>query len=156
MVCTSYYKSPIGLIKLKEENQQIVFIDFVKTNTKKLSQIKSKIILSAIKQLDEYFNGKRIKFTIPLALFGTDFQKCVWSELLKIPFGQIKTYTEIAKAIGHPRSARAVGQAMHRNPIAIIVPCHRVVGVNGLTGYAGGLSKKAWLLDHEDARVLNM
>lgn len=101
-------------------------------------------------QLEEYFNGKRKSFSVPLKPKGTDFQEKVWKELLKIPCGEVKTYGEIAKALGNPKSARAVGLACNKNPIIILIPCHRVVGKNGnLTGYACGLDMKKKLLSIE-------
>ncbi len=107
-----------------------------------------------LKQLDEYFQGKRTVFDVPLSLVGTTFQKRVWEALLAIPYGKTATYKEIAASVGNIRSTRAVGGANHRNPVSIIVPCHRVIGASGgLTGYGGGLSRKAWLLDHEKKHV---
>lgn len=104
----------------------------------------------AAKQLREYFAGKRKDFSLPLELKGTDFQKKVWRALQKIPYGKTVTYSDIAKSIGKPKAVRAVGQAINRNPISIIIPCHRVIGKDGsLTGYAGGLWRKEWLLKHE-------
>lgn len=101
-------------------------------------------------QLSEYFSGARAEFDIPLAPRGTPFQKLVWQELRQIPYGQTRTYGEIAAAIGKPRAARAVGMACNRNPIWLLIPCHRVVGRNGaLTGYAGGLDMKRKLLELE-------
>jgi methylated-DNA-[protein]-cysteine S-methyltransferase len=103
-----------------------------------------------VQQLSEYFEGKRTSFDIPLDVDGTPFQKAVWSELLRIPYGETRSYGDIAKAIGRPGAARAVGMANHDNPIAVVIPCHRVVGKNGsLTGYAGGLHLKAQLLSIE-------
>lgn len=101
-------------------------------------------------QLREYFEGKRTTFSVPLNLQGTDFQKRVWQELLKIPYGETRTYGQIAAAVGNPKACRAVGMANHHNPVMILVPCHRVVGSNGkLTGYAGGLEMKEQLLKLE-------
>lgn len=101
-------------------------------------------------QLSEYFAGSRKSFTVKLHVEGTEFQKAVWNALLRIPFGETRSYRDIAIAIGRPRAFRAVGQAIHRNPIGIIIPCHRVVGSNGaLTGFAGGIELKKRLLDHE-------
>jgi methylated-DNA-[protein]-cysteine S-methyltransferase len=106
------------------------------------------------RQLGEYFAGVRTKFTLPLALEGTPFQKSVWSVLLEIPYGATISYAELAKRVGTPRAARAVGGANARNPISIVVPCHRVVGADGaLTGYAGGEERKRWLLDFERQRA---
>ena len=102
------------------------------------------------KELDEYFSGTRYQFTVPLDVIGTDFQKEVWEELLNIPFGKTISYLEQAKKMGKPKSVRAVANANGANKISIIIPCHRVVGNNGtLTGYAGGLDRKRWLLDLE-------
>ncbi len=102
------------------------------------------------KQLTEYENGIRKSFDLPLHLKGTEFQKQVWNALLEIPYGETRSYQEIAIRIGKPKALRAVGGACNRNPIGIIVPCHRVIGKNGsLTGYAGGLSYKELLLNHE-------
>jgi methylated-DNA-[protein]-cysteine S-methyltransferase len=104
----------------------------------------------AVDQLEGYFCGALTKFTLPLVPAGTTFQLAVWKELLQIPFGETRTYGQIAKAIRQPKSARAVGLANNQNPIAIIVPCHRVIGANrSLTGYGGGIQRKRWLLQHE-------
>ena len=101
-------------------------------------------------ELKEYFDGKRKKFSIPLDAFGTPFQKTVWEELLKIPYGETRSYMQQSIAVGNPKSIRAVASANGQNKIAILIPCHRVIGDNGsLTGYAGGLNRKKWLLDHE-------
>ena len=103
-----------------------------------------------VKQLSEYFQGKRTRFELPLDVEGTPFQKSVWNELLRIPYGETRSYGDIAKALGKPAAARAVGMANHNNPVAIVIPCHRVVGQNGsLTGYAGGLHLKQQLLSIE-------
>lgn len=104
----------------------------------------------AIRQLQEYFDGERVTFEIPLAPDGTDFQRRVWMALRDIPFAQTVSYGDIAREIGNPKGVRAVGLANGRNPISIIVPCHRVIGQNGsLTGYGGGIERKRWLLEHE-------
>ena len=101
-------------------------------------------------QLGEYFAGDRVRFDVELCLAGTPFQQQIWRELLEIGYGQTTTYGQLAAGIGAPRAVRAVGMANGRNPISIIVPCHRVIGRDGkLTGYAGGLAAKRWLLDHE-------
>src|SRR5579863_5485902 len=101
----------------------------------------------ATDQLERYFAGERVQLACPLALHGTPFQLTVWNALTRIPYGETRSYTEIAREIGHPSAVRAVGAANGANPIAIIVPCHRVIGSNGaLTGYGGGLPTKAWLL----------
>lgn len=105
---------------------------------------------AAVEQLAAYFAGDLRRFDVPLAPRGTEFQRRVWDALRAVPFGTTVSYAELARRIGMPRAARAVGLAVGRNPIAIIIPCHRVVGSDGgLTGYAGGLALKSWLLDHE-------
>jgi methylated-DNA-[protein]-cysteine S-methyltransferase len=106
----------------------------------------------AVDQLGSYFTGKRVQFTCPLDLHGTPFQLKVWNALTRIPYGETRSYAEIAREIGHPSAVRAVGAANGANPVAIIVPCHRVIGSNGsLTGYGGGLPTKSWLLALETA-----
>lgn len=103
-------------------------------------------------QLAEYFAGERKVFKLPLAPRGTEFQQSVWKELCAIPHGQTRTYGELAASLGQPSAARAVGAATGRNPISIVIPCHRLVGASGsLTGYAGGIERKRWLLNHESA-----
>ena len=110
---------------------------------------------NATEQLAAYFAGELIEFDLPLNASGTPFQKSVWDALVKIPFGETASYVEIARNVGSPKASRAVGAANGRNPIAIVVPCHRVIGASGkLVGYAGGLDRKSTLLDHE-ARVLS-
>lgn len=104
----------------------------------------------ACRQLSDYFSGTRHTFTLPLAPLGTPFQQQVWQALLSIPHGAHQSYKDIALSINNPKAMRAVGLANSRNPIALLIPCHRVIGANGkLVGYAGGLERKAWLLDHE-------
>ena len=111
----------------------------------------------ATRQLREYFDGERRSFELPLAARGTDFQRRVWSELKKIPHGRTRSYGEIAEAIGQPTASRAVGAANGRNPISIVVPCHRVIGASGaLTGYAGGMDRKRWLLNHEAEALIGV
>ena len=111
------------------------------------------LLQDTMRQLQEYFAGTRKSFSIPLDLQGTDFQKKVWNVLLSIPYGETRSYSDIARAIGKPDAVRAVGAANGRNPLSIIVPCHRVIGQNGsLTGYAGGLEIKKMLLDLENSQ----
>ena len=110
------------------------------------------ILAEACGQLADYFAGTRVTFELPLAPAGTDFQRRVWDALRTVPYGDTSTYGKVARALGEPQAVRAVGAANGRNPIGIIVPCHRVVGTDGsLTGYAGGLDRKRWLLRHEAA-----
>ncbi|MGM9734097.1 MAG: methylated-DNA--[protein]-cysteine S-methyltransferase [Prevotella sp.] len=107
-------------------------------------------ITAALRQLDEYFRGGRRTFDLPIRLCGTDFQKAVWHQLSLIPYGTTISYSTLASLIGNPNAARAVAQACHRNPLAVIIPCHRVIGANGsLTGYASGVERKRGLLDIE-------
>ena len=141
--------SPVGEIAIFAENEKIIRLD-LKTKEKADSVITEKVLLKAEKQLFEYFSGKRKTFDLEFEFSGTEFQKSVWNELLKIPFGETKTYGKIAKAIGKPKAARAVGSACSKNLLAIIVPCHRVLGASGkLSGFAFGTETKKWLLDHE-------
>jgi methylated-DNA-[protein]-cysteine S-methyltransferase len=113
------------------------------------------VLKPVVDQLEAYFCGSLTEFDLPLDPVGTDFQQLVWKALLKIPYGETRSYGEIAKAIRQPRAARAVGLANNQNPLAIVVPCHRVIGANGsLTGYGGGMQRKRWLLQHE-ARFVN-
>lgn len=108
------------------------------------------ILDRAARELDAYVRGTRTAFTLPLAAVGTPFQRAVWDALVAIPFGQTRSYSEIAATIGRPRAIRAVGTANGMNPISVVVPCHRVIGSGGdLTGYAGGVDRKRWLLEHE-------
>ena len=110
------------------------------------------LVSEAARQLREYFGGQRRSFDLPLELAGTEFQRRVWAELLKIPYGETRSYSEVARAIGKPRAVRAVGSANHANPIAIVVPCHRVIAADGgLAGYGGGLDRKRLLLELEGA-----
>ena len=108
------------------------------------------VVREAVQQLNDFFNGKRSEFDLPLDPDGSEFQRAVWKELTRIPFGKTISYGELAKRIGKPDAPRAVGLANGKNPISIIVPCHRVIGSSGkLTGYGGGLDRKEWLLEHE-------
>ena len=108
----------------------------------------------AVEELQRYLAGERVSFTCPLDLRGSPFQLAVWQELCRIPYGQTRSYGEIARAIGRPTASRAVGMANGTNPVALIVPCHRVIGANGtLTGYGGGLSTKSWLLSLEGVKL---
>lgn len=110
---------------------------------------------AALIQLQEYFQGKRQTFDVPLSLHGTPFQVKVWKALQAIPFGETRSYRDIARAVGQPKAVRAIGAANNKNPIPIIIPCHRVIGSNGsLVGYGGGLDKKEWLLEFERGRLL--
>ena len=151
MYCEAYYLSPLGWIKIKAEGKYIIALYFVdgEENFTAVPE-ENETIDKCMKQLDEYFHGSRVKFSIPFKLYGTPFQEEVWNNLQSIPYGRTKSYKDIAKKIGSANLSRAVGQTNALNPVAIIVPCHRVIGSNGdLTGYAGGVDRKKWLLDFE-------
>lgn len=145
---TCYYQTKIGRIKIAQEGDAIVEINV--TDSEEKSERETPLIKKTIKELEEYFEGKRKIFDIPISIKGTEFQEKVWEALLKIPYGETKSYEDIAKMVGCPKGARAVGMANHNNKIIIIIPCHRVIGKNGkLVGYAGGLPVKEKLLQIE-------
>jgi len=150
MKTTYYYNSPMGTIKLICSDEFLQEVHFVKEEGENPKNL-SKIVSTCKEQLDEYFAGRLKKFSIPLEFVqGTDFQKKVWEVLQSIPYGQTRSYQDIAIQIGNPKAVRAVGGANNKNPIAIIVPCHRVIGKSGkLVGYAGGVEKKEMLLKLE-------
>lgn len=149
---TGYYLSPVGWLQLTADNDCITHISFVQ-NPESNSGYSSVLELCQ-RQLEAYFNGTLTEFSVPLCFNGTPFQKRVWEALQTIPFGETLSYGELAQRIGNPKACRAVGGANNRNPIAILIPCHRVVGAGGaLTGYAGGVERKQLLLEHEQ-RVL--
>lgn len=148
MHCIYKYNSIIGDIFISADENSLLSVKFVNHNF--IENKENKIIRQTIKQLDEYFRGKRKKFELPLNPKGTEFQKKVWLQLMNIPYGKTATYKDIATLIGDSNASRAVGNANNKNPIAIIIPCHRVIGSNNkLTGYAGGLDKKEKLLNLE-------
>ena len=144
-----FYETPVGKLCIGEENGTITRIAWSKIPTEYLLE-ETELIRRCKRQLDEYFSGERKVFDLPLAPKGTMFQQKVWNALTEIPYGETRTYGEIAAAVGNPKAARAVGMANNKNPIGIIIPCHRVVGANGkLVGYAGGMEKKEFLLELE-------
>lgn len=152
---TDYLESPIGTIEIVASSAGLYSVKFIDEKPKKIKgKIKSnKIIIQTKKQLKEYFAKKRTSFELSLDLGGSDFQNKVYNEIAKIPFGQTITYTQLAKRMGNENLSRAVGTANGKNPVWIIIPCHRVVGMGGeLTGYAGGLWRKQWLLEHESPK----
>lgn len=151
-----YYQQtqcPFGTVHIYADDQHLKAVLFKPWNKIPAQNILNKsnsIIEQTQSQLDEYFKGKRNEFDLPIKADGTDFQQTVWQTLRKIPFGETWNYGQLAQAIGNKNASRAVGAANGKNPISIIVPCHRVIGANGtLTGYAGGLTIKEWLLTHE-------
>jgi methylated-DNA-[protein]-cysteine S-methyltransferase len=148
--------TPVGLLKIVATDVALAAILWENDDPKRvrlaplIEDIDHPVLLLVERQLGEYFDGTRKTFDLPLDFFGTAFQKRVWSELLNIPFGQTRSYSEIAHAIGKPRAFRAVGAANGKNPISIVAPCHRVIGKDGsLTGFAGGLAAKECLLGIE-------
>ena len=145
----AYYKSPLGSIEIVGARDSILSLNFV--DEELAGDVDLPFCLkTCLKQIDEYFRGKREVFLLKLDPQGTNFQKLVWQQLVKIPFGKVVSYGEIASTIGKPKACRAVGRANGSNPIAIIIPCHRVIGSDGrLTGYGGGLWRKEWLIAHE-------
>ena len=145
----SYYKSPIGILEIVCENNELVYLKLV--DKVENSFIENDFINSIKFQLDEYFGGKRKKFDIKISPKGTNFQKKVWFELQKIPYGQIKSYSYIAECVGNQNAQRAVGSACNKNPVMIIIPCHRVISKNGnLGGFVYGNKIKQKLLEIEN------
>jgi methylated-DNA-[protein]-cysteine S-methyltransferase len=149
---TGYYLSPLGVLQITTNEKYLNKIEFASNEDvmPKDNDSDSPVIKQTIEQLEEYFFQSRREFDIPLNLEGTDFQKKVWDQLGTIPYGYTISYAQLAKKVGDENAVRAVGSANGQNPIAIIVPCHRVIGNTGdLTGYSGGLWRKQWLLEHE-------
>ncbi|WP_408028494.1 methylated-DNA--[protein]-cysteine S-methyltransferase [Tenacibaculum litoreum] len=150
---TTYYKTPIGIAKINgDENgiQSISVLDEDTSATISIPKETPSCLQNCVAQLDEYFAGKRTVFDLQLNPQGTTFQQSVWNKLLNIPFGRTRTYLEQTKQLGDVKAIRAVASANGKNPIWIVIPCHRVVGSDGsLTGYAGGVWRKKWLLEHE-------
>lgn len=144
-----FYDTPVGKICIGEDNGAITRVTWTQL-PKSYIQEETELILRCKKQLEEYFAGKRKTFDLPLAPKGTAFQQRVWKALQDIPYGELRTYQEIALAVDNPKGCQAVGGANGKNPIAILIPCHRVIGKDGsMTGYSGGLEKKEWLLELE-------
>lgn len=156
----TYYPSPIGILKIEFNNQALLKVEFddhlreVKNNCQKNFYEDPKVLKIynlIFDQLNQYFMGKRNKFNIPIDLNGSSFELKVWKYLQKIPYGETLAYSEVAEAVGSPGAARAVGRANSRNPIAVIIPCHRVISADGkINGYANGVWRKRWLLEHEN------
>jgi methylated-DNA-[protein]-cysteine S-methyltransferase len=153
-VAFDYLETPLGLMEICSFENAISSLDFIsgprfKENHTDLHKV-------ARKQISQYFKGNLREFDLPIMLNGSEFQLAVWKQMLSIPYGNTVSYQEIANAIGKPKSARAVGGASGRNPISIIVPCHRVIGTNGkLTGYGGGIWRKERLLALEGRYLIN-
>lgn len=155
-----FARSPVGRLKLVASERGLVAILWdADDSTRRVAlppaerQNRHPVLVEAERQLADYFAGRRRRFTLKLDLRGTPFQRKVWRALLTIPFGETRTYGEIAKQLGHPNAARAVGAANGKNPVSIVAPCHRLIGSGGrLHGFAGGLKAKAALLKHERTR----
>jgi methylated-DNA-[protein]-cysteine S-methyltransferase len=160
---TLYYKeikSPVGKLKLVASSKALVAVLWEEERPNRVTlgmmnlDPQQPILIEAERQISEYFAGERIRFDLPLELNGTEFQKKVWQALREIPFGNTKSYLDLARAVGSPAASRAVGATNGKNPLSIVVPCHRVVGADGaLTGFAGGLKTKAALLALEARSV---
>jgi methylated-DNA-[protein]-cysteine S-methyltransferase len=148
----TYFLAPIGLLEISGSEKGITSVSFVANVDNVIEN--PPCLRECVSQLNDYFNGKRKSFNLKLDVEGTEFQKKVWNELLKIPYGKTVSYNDIAKKLGDKEAVRAVGNANGKNPVAIIIPCHRVIGSDGkLVGYAGGLWRKKWLLNFEHKDV---
>ena len=147
---TIYLNTPVGTLEIKGDIDGLAFVNFIDPEESE-SKIISESLQNTVQQLSEYFEGNRINFKLKLNPEGTFFQKKVWQQIKDIPFGKTASYQEIANQLGDPKAIRAAASANGKNPIAIIIPCHRVIGSDGsLIGYAGGLHRKKWLLEHEN------
>lgn len=146
---TTYYKTPIGTAKIVGDKNGIQSISVLDEDIETSKEI-PKELQNCVTQLDEYFAGKRTEFDLKLNPQGTDFQQKVWKELATVSYGKARTYLEQSKHLGDVKAIRAVASANGKNPIWIVIPCHRIIGSDGsLTGYAGGIWRKKWLLEHE-------
>ena len=146
---TTYIKTPLGIAKIIGDEDGISIISV--SDEGDSSSTIPMVLQEAVSQLNDYFEGKRNNFTFKLNPSGTEFQQKVWKGLLEIPFGKTMSYLELSKKLGDVKAIRAVASANGKNPLWIVVPCHRVIGTDGsLTGYAGGLWRKKWLLEHEN------
>ncbi len=144
-----YLDSPIGVLEVRGGAEGVSEVRFVEQQASKVGKL-ADCLRQAREQLNEYFLGVRQSFDLPLNLKGTAFQVQVWRGLERIPYARVVSYRDLAESVGRPRAFRAVGQANHRNPIPIIIPCHRVIGSDGsMTGYGSGVWRKKWLLEHE-------
>ncbi len=159
-----FYHSPAGLLQIESDKTCIITIAFIRGDNAKdipeTGKYTSEIIKNCIQELKEYFEGNRKEFTVPIHPDGTEFQKKVWGELIRIKYGTTKSYLQLAKLLGDEKSIRAIGSANGKNPIAILIPCHRVMDNDGsLVGYSGGLEAKKFLLlheqEHSDSTVRN-
>ena len=150
---TACYWSEIGPFEIVGTSKGLLTITFNKDPLVTDHDLPASIT-KCLRQLEEYFKGQRQKFDVSLVLEGTDFQKAVWRQLQKIPFGETASYGDVARAIDRPKAYRAVGNANNKNPVPLIIPCHRVIGSDGkLVGFGGGIWRKQWLLDHEKSLI---
>ena len=158
MVNAVVHSSPVGPLTLVSDGECLVGLHFEGWDPSADALHKSDTVTATTaRQLEAYFAGRLRTFDLPLAPAGTPFQQCVWSALREIPFGETRSYGQLAKAIGKPSAMRAVGAANGRNPIAIVVPCHRVIGADGsLTGFGGGIERKKFLLSLEQSKELRL
>lgn len=153
------YECAITKLTIVAEDGYITNISFSPTHMDKtcIEDTDDQLLKEAAKQIDEYMDGKRTIFTLPLNPKGTQFMKKVWAALTRIPYGETRTYKQIAETTGNEKACRAIGMINHLNPIAIVIPCHRVIGTNGkLTGYAGGLNIKSALIELESRNKINL
>lgn len=154
MIESTYLKTPFGFLFISAGKEGVQEISFEKRCGPKSLKIVNVHLKRAVRELHEYFEGDRHQFTFKLQMIGTDFQKKVWRALQRIPYGELRSYGEIALEIKMPGAARAVGMANHTNRLPIVIPCHRVIGAKGdLVGFAAGLSIKKWLLKHEQSNI---
>jgi len=154
MLFITEIETPIGKLNAGASEEGVCFLEFGETKSvsrgKEFRQGENRHLRKLRREIRDYFRGKRKEFSVPVAAEGTEFQKMVWSELVKIPFGSTISYSDLADRLGNKGLVRAAANANSRNPAAILIPCHRVIGEKGrLTGYAGGLWRKKWLIDHE-------
>ncbi|MFG4000596.1 methylated-DNA--[protein]-cysteine S-methyltransferase [Flavobacterium aquidurense] len=148
---TVYINSPLGMTKIVGDEEGVAVISVSDVGTNDVSAEIPEVLKDAVSQLQEYFDKKRTHFDFKLNPKGTEFQQKVWKSLLEIPYGKTISYMDQTKKLGDIKAIRAVASANGKNPLWIVVPCHRVIGTNGsLTGYAGGLSRKKWLIEHEN------
>ncbi|MFV8464216.1 methylated-DNA--[protein]-cysteine S-methyltransferase [Flavobacterium sp. LB1P62] len=146
---TAYIKTPLGIATIMGDENGISVISVTDEGT--VSTVIPTVLQEVVSQLNDYFDGKRTGFDFTMNPKGTDFQQKVWKELLEIPFGKTMSYMDLSKRLGDVKAIRAVASANGKNPLWIVIPCHRVIGTDGsLTGYAGGLWRKKWLLEHEN------
>ena len=149
----TYYKTPIGTARIVGDDEGISSITVLDSEEESSTQIPA-CLKDCVNQLKEYFQGERTSFNLNLNPQGTSFQKEVWSALQQIPYGTTKSYLKMSKEMGNVKAIRAVASANGKNPLWIVIPCHRVIGSDGsLTGYAGGLWRKRWLLEHENPPI---